>query len=237
MRTLPLLFLLLTACDPSAAAIGDPAGPADPADPNDPVDRDTFAEARAGRTCTTSLAGEPSITLGQLIDGAFEPLGAGAGLPVHAGGQGGYHSDLLVLMEGWGAEAPIANGLDLDVSMAPGDWSEGVVTHLNPTCLDLGFFGYFAPVRLFWWGPDGEITEEDYCGLDPCGEDGDSLQCTEYWDCLDDFEWGGGSPNISWGEVMDQTATLSASVVSEGYSSNATVTDVDLVEGEQEMGG
>jgi hypothetical protein len=238
MRFLPL-FLVLCACSPAPSGTLDPSNPGDPTDPTDPtdpVDVDTFVEARAGRTCADSLAAEPSITLGHLTDGLFEPLGPDARLPVHAGGQGGYHSDVYVLMEGVGADQPIAGGLDLTVGMAPGGWDEGVDADVNPQCWDVGFWGYLVPVRLFWWGPEGELFVEDYCGEDPC-DDNDTDECMDYLDCADEFEWGAGSPNIGWFEIQDQTASMSAVVDGPLFDASFTANNVDLVEGDEELGG
>lgn len=99
MRFAFALTLLLAACDPFAGDLIDPDLPEGPLQPDS---TEPAEDPRLGRTCEDSLEGAPTATLGQLVDGEFVELEAGE-LPVHAGGQGGYHSDLLILVEGAGA--------------------------------------------------------------------------------------------------------------------------------------
>lgn len=232
MRSFLLLALLLSACDPSAGDLIDPDLPEGPLQPDPDA---SLQDPRLGRSCADSLEGPAKATLGQLVDGMFVEL-EDAELAVHAGGQGGYHSDLLILLEGDGADQGLPDGLDLSIDMAPGDWTETLVADLNPQCFDLPFKGYVAPARVFWWGPEGEHTVEETCGVDPCDDPAATDQaCWDYIDCVD-FEsgvpWG-----VVWSDFTRQTATVWATVDASGFYATTAATDVVLVQGEQEPGG
>ena len=75
----------------------------------------TACDPRAGRTCADGLEGEAPVTLGQATLGHFGALEPSTTLAVHAGSQGGFHSDLLVLVEGAGADVDPEAGVLVEV--------------------------------------------------------------------------------------------------------------------------
>lgn len=120
--------------------------------------------------------------------------------------------------------------------MSPGGWTEVQTSDLNPQCFELPFAGYFAPVRVFWWGPEGELTVEEVCGVDPCDDPStDESECWDYIDCVD---WEYGSPaGVVWSDFTRQTATVWATVDAAGFYATTAAADVVLTQGEQEEGG
>jgi hypothetical protein len=188
----------------------------------DPVSLD----GHSVQTCLESATGTSSLTLGQLVDGAFEPLASGSPLAVHAGSQGGFHSDVVLLLRGDGADEWAESGLAYDVDVS-GGWEESQLGDLVPECRRLGTVGYFHESRMFWSGPG--------CGEDPCtGEDDQSAACWEYREC-DEMEMEGFA-TISWSELTSQTVTVNAQAASAAFDATAEVGGITLVTGTAERG-
>ena len=228
-RFLPLLFVLV-ACDPGLSNDGSGLP----------------GSVLPAASCEQSLNQDADVVLGHLVGNEFEPISEGSPLPVHAGSQGGYHSDLLVRLTGPGADLESSGGLRLDVDVS-GGWTENRVANLMPECRGLGSPGYYAQVRLFWYGPPVEEEEEEDpvdCGDNPCEDDPTSIECEDYLDCLDDLwedeweddDWEDEGPSIGWSELTSQTVTIATTVSTEQDELSTVDTSVELVQGEYEEG-
>ncbi len=137
---LPFLFLL-TACEPMLTPGGIP------------VER--------ARTCEETLELAPRAVAGHVVDGVFEPLADGSPLAVHSGSQGGFHSDLVIRLEGPGADVDGEWGaVELIADVTPGGWTESQSDNLHAWCQDLGDPGYYHDARIFWNGA-GDGWDED----------------------------------------------------------------------------
>ncbi|GEM_PF-3429484 len=194
MRCLLPLALLLVACD------GFP--PPDIVEPGG-----LLPEAR----CRAGLDLEDGAVLGHVVGGEFESLAEGSPLRVHAGGQGGYHSDLVLRLTGPDARIEATDALDLDVVVS-GGWTEGRTANLVSDCRSFGEPGYYATVRLIWNGP-------------PRDDEGD-----DEWD---DWEEG---PSIGWSELTSYTAEFTTTVVL-GGEELVFFDDVELTRGEMDDEG
>lgn len=196
-----LLLLLLAGCDPNA------------------VDPQTAA------TCESELDADPQLVPGQLVDAVFTPLDVGEPLPVHAGGQGGFHSDLVFRLRGPAADTAAAGALTTTADM--GDWVEEQFEDLVPRCQNHGTAGWFHQTRLFWSGPG--------CGEDPCDESGyDSEECYDYEDCQEMEDYGMSSLSRSW--LIGFDAAIEVRSTAPGLELSERVDGVDLVEGGTEEG-
>jgi hypothetical protein len=191
-----LLALLLTACDP------------DPEDENAEI-------------CASQLEGDPTATLGQLVQGVFEPLKPGDELPVHAGSQGGYHSDYALLLSGEDADRSVEYGLLTTADT--GEWTEQVNSSLAPRCERFGDAGWYNLSATFWSGPG--------CGDDPCAEapDDENEACFDYDRCVENFDEG--YPNISREELVGYDVSIEVSPFVEDLELSARVEQIELVMG------
>ncbi len=198
MRLLPLLVLLL-GC-PSEA----PSGP-----------------------CAAAVDGEPRVELGELAGSVYAPLDSGDELMVHAGLEGGFHSDLAVRLWGAGADADRPAGLTISAELdAP--WDEESVFDLAPVCHDLDEPALLHTARYFYRGPP--------CGEDPCtGPDDQGPECVDHRRCVELQKLG--FADLDWEEVYGLTASFDVAVNEDGFDASTAVSPVPLIQGFQVSGG
>lgn len=208
-RFAPLLFALTAACE----LVGTPPQPVPTA------------------ACEDTLSRESAVEIGHIVDGSFEPLEDGSPLRVHAGAQGGFHSDLQLRVTGPAADVEVFGGVHVEVDLS-GGWTELRDTSFSPVCRGLGSPGYYAAVRVYWQGP----PPYDYCGEDPCEADPDSEECEEYEECWEYADWYDDEegPSIGWTQLTANFASFLVVVETEGGPLQAIVDGIDLGKGDQE---
>ncbi|MCP4867854.1 MAG: hypothetical protein GY898_03955 [Proteobacteria bacterium] len=113
------------------------------------------------RSCEETLELEGRVVVGHVIDGVFEPLSDGTPVFVHAGSQGGFHSDLVIRLEGPGADAEGGGGIvTMFADVDPGGWTEESNSQIHAWCQDLGEPGYYHSARLYWSGAGDEWDDD-----------------------------------------------------------------------------
>lgn len=178
--------------------------------------------------CDSELDGELRVELGVLEGGLYRPLRPDDKLMVHAGLDGGFHSDVTVRLWGEGADVIREGGIVREIDFFADGWFESQRDDLVPQCRDAGGRMLLFVNRLFYLGPD--------CPDDPCtGPGDDSEECLDFRDCLEDVEQG--LPHVTWEEVFGHTVGLAAAVDDGESVAAASVDAIELVQGFQVGGG
>ncbi len=177
--------------------------------------------------CEGALVGDSGVEIGTLTGGDYQPLAPGDDLAVHAGIEGGFHSDLALRLSGLGADTPRAGGLRVDIDL-DGGWQEGADLDLSPICHDGDDPALLHTGRYRYLGPG--------CGEDPCaGPDDPSAACLEHQDCLEREDLG--LPNVDWAGIYGRDADVEVRVSGVGFEASARVPALSLVQGFQVSGG